>query len=81
MPEKAINLGVDGIIVSNHGGRQLDVGQSTIKPLTALAKEFGDRTTLMLDSGVRNGRMWLTLLQVARISRSWDAPSCMALVR
>ncbi len=53
--EKAIGLGVDGIIVSNHGGRQLDVGQSTIKPLTALAKEFGDRTTLMLDSGVRNG--------------------------
>lgn len=53
--EKAINLGVDGMIVSNHGGRQLDVGESTIKPLTALAKEFGDRTTLMLDSGVRNG--------------------------
>ena len=53
--EKAISLGVDGMIVSNHGGRQLDVGESTIKPLTALAKEFGDRTTLMLDSGVRNG--------------------------
>lgn len=53
--EKAIGLGVDGMIVSNHGGRQLDVGQSTIKPLTTLAREFGDRTTLMLDSGVRNG--------------------------
>ena len=53
--EKAIGLGVDGIIVSNHGGRQLDCGQSTIKPLTALAKEFGERTTLMLDSGIRNG--------------------------
>ncbi|MGC6566133.1 MAG: alpha-hydroxy acid oxidase [Akkermansiaceae bacterium] len=53
--EKAINLGVDGMIVSNHGGRQLDAGQSTIKPLTELAREFGDRTTLMLDSGVRNG--------------------------
>lgn len=53
--EKAIRLGVDGMIVSNHGGRQLDVGESTIKPLTALAREFGDRTTMMLDSGVRNG--------------------------
>jgi L-lactate dehydrogenase (cytochrome) len=53
--EMAINLGADGIIVSNHGGRQLDVGQSTIKPLAALAKEFGSRTTLMLDSGVRSG--------------------------
>ena len=43
------------MIVSNHGGRQLDVGQSTIKPLTALAEEFGSKTTLMIDSGVRNG--------------------------
>jgi L-lactate dehydrogenase (cytochrome) len=53
--EKAISLGVDGMIVSNHGGRQLDAGQSTIKPLTTLAKEFGDRTTIMIDSGLRAG--------------------------
>lgn len=53
--ERAVALGADGLIVSNHGGRQLDVGESTIKPLTTLAKEFGNRTTLMLDSGVRNG--------------------------
>lgn len=53
--EKAIRLGVDGMIVSNHGGRQLDAGQSTIKPLTELAKEFCDRTTLMMDSGLRAG--------------------------
>jgi L-lactate dehydrogenase (cytochrome) len=53
--ESALGLGVDGLIVSNHGGRQLDAGQSTIKPLTELAKEFGDRTTLMIDSGLRAG--------------------------
>lgn len=53
--EKALSLGVDGLIVSNHGGRQLDVGQSTIQPLTELAGEFGGRTTLMIDSGVRSG--------------------------
>jgi len=53
--EKAISLGVDGMIVSNHGGRQLDAGQSTIKPLAELAKEFGDRTTMMIDSGLRAG--------------------------
>lgn len=53
--EQALKLGVDGIIVSNHGGRQLDAGQSTIQPLTQLAREFGHRTTLMLDSGVRSG--------------------------
>jgi L-lactate dehydrogenase (cytochrome) len=53
--EKALACGVDGMIVSNHGGRQLDCGESTIKPLTALAKEFGTRTTLMIDSGIRSG--------------------------
>ena len=53
--ETALRLGVDGMIVSNHGGRQLDCGQSTIKPLAELAKEFGSRTTLMIDSGIRSG--------------------------
>jgi L-lactate dehydrogenase (cytochrome) len=53
--ELALRLGVDGMIVSNHGGRQLDAGESTIRPLIALAKEFGSRTTMMLDSGVRSG--------------------------
>ena len=53
--ERAIALGVDGMIVSNHGGRQLDSGESTIKPLTALAKEFKGKTTLMMDSGIRSG--------------------------
>ncbi|MEM1442481.1 MAG: alpha-hydroxy acid oxidase [Verrucomicrobiota bacterium] len=53
--EKAISLGVDGLIVSNHGGRQLDAGQSTIVPMTQLAREFGERTTVMLDSGLRAG--------------------------
>ncbi len=51
----ALDLGVDGMIVSNHGGRQLDAGQSTIKPLTELAEKFGDRTTMMIDSGLRAG--------------------------
>ena len=51
----ALDLGVDGLIVSNHGGRQLDAGQSTIKPLTELARKFGDKTTMMIDSGLRGG--------------------------
>jgi L-lactate dehydrogenase (cytochrome) len=52
---KAIQLGADGIIVSNHGGRQLDTGQSTIKPLAELSREFGDQITIMMDSGIRSG--------------------------
>ena len=53
--EKAIRLGLDGIIVSNHGGRQLDAGESTIKPLTRIAQKYGDKITVMMDSGLRSG--------------------------
>jgi L-lactate dehydrogenase (cytochrome) len=53
--ERAIKLGLDGIIVSNHGGRQLDAGQSSIKPLTSIAAKYGDKITVMMDSGLRSG--------------------------
>lgn len=53
--EKAIRLGLDGIIVSNHGGRQLDAGESTIKPLTRIAAKYGDQIKVMMDSGLRSG--------------------------
>nr|WP_299385906.1 alpha-hydroxy acid oxidase [Allomuricauda sp.] len=53
--EKAIKLGLDGIIVSNHGGRQLDAGESTIRPLTRIAEKYGDQITVMMDSGIRSG--------------------------
>ena len=53
--EKCIRIGVDGIIVSNHGGRQLDAGESTIKPLSRLAETYGDKLTVMMDGGVRSG--------------------------
>ena len=53
--EEAIRLGIDGIIVSNHGGRQLDAGESTIKPLTTIAGTYGDKIEVMMDSGLRSG--------------------------
>lgn len=53
--EEAIRLGLDGIIVSNHGGRQLDAGQSTTNCLTSIAEKYGDKITVMMDSGVRSG--------------------------
>ncbi len=53
--EKAIQVGLDGIIVSNHGGRQLDAGESTIKPLTSLAEKYGTQIKVMMDSGIRSG--------------------------
>ena len=51
----AIELGVDGIIVSNHGGRQIDAGESSIKPLKNLADKYGHQIKVMIDSGLRSG--------------------------
>lgn len=48
-------LGVDGIMVSNHGARQLDRAPSPIEVLPAINEAVGDKVTLMLDSGVRRG--------------------------
>ena len=48
-------MGLDGIIVSNHGGRQLDAGESTIKPLETIAAKYGDQIEVMMDSGIRSG--------------------------
>jgi L-lactate dehydrogenase (cytochrome) len=53
--KKAIQLGVDGLIVSNHGGRQLDAGQSSIVPMTSLAKKYKNQIKIMVDSGLRGG--------------------------
>lgn len=53
--ETAIRLGLDGVIVSNHGGRQLDAGQSAIKPLAEIAQKYGHQITVMMDSGIRSG--------------------------
>lgn len=52
---KAINHGVDGIIVSNHGGRNMDSAPATIRVLPEIAEAVGDKATVILDSGVRRG--------------------------
>ena len=62
--EKSISLGIDGIIVSNHGGRQLDAGSSTINSMISLVKKYEKKTTIMIDSGLRSG------VDVARVMAS-----------
>ncbi len=52
--EKCIRLGIDGIIVSNHGGRQLDAGESTIHSLKRMTGYKG-KIKIMMDSGMRSG--------------------------
>ncbi len=51
---QAAGAGVDGIVVSNHGGRQLDGAPAPIDMLPEIAAAVGDRTSILFDSGVRN---------------------------
>jgi L-lactate dehydrogenase (cytochrome) len=51
----AADFGADGIVVSNHGGRQLDGASGTAQALPAIAQAIGDRMTVLADGGVRGG--------------------------
>jgi len=51
----AADCGVDGIVVSNHGGRNLDGAMASIDALPDVARAVGDRVTVLLDSGIRRG--------------------------
>lgn len=53
--KRAVDLGADAIIVSNHGGRQLDSSPSTIAVLPDIARAVGDQVEVLWDSGLRNG--------------------------
>ena len=53
--DRAAALGVDGIIVSNHGGRQVEALPASIDALPAVVARVGQRVTVMMDSGIRSG--------------------------
>lgn len=55
--QAAIQIGVDGVIVSNHGGRQIDAGESSINSLIKLANNplYKSKLKIMLDGGIRSG--------------------------
>jgi len=52
---RAVDCGADGIVVSNHGGRQLEGAVSSIAALPAVAEAVGGRIEILLDSGIRRG--------------------------
>ncbi|HEY2985525.1 MAG TPA: lactate 2-monooxygenase [Jatrophihabitantaceae bacterium] len=52
---RAADAGMDGVIVSNHGGRQVDGAIASLDALPAIAKAVGERLTVLFDSGVRTG--------------------------
>src|SRR5215472_11233501 len=51
----ALSLGVDGLVVSNHGGRQVEALPAAIDALPAIAAQVGGRATVLMDSGIRSG--------------------------
>lgn len=53
--EMCVKLGIEGIIVSNHGGRQLDAGQSAIKSMEPIVDRYKGKIKIMMDSGLRSG--------------------------
>src|SRR5690606_30222154 len=53
--KQALDLGVDGIIVSNHGGRQVDRSIAALDALVRIREAVGPEPTLLMDSGVRSG--------------------------
>jgi L-lactate dehydrogenase (cytochrome) len=72
---RAAELGADGIVVSNHGGRQLDGVLSSARALPAIADAVGDRLTVLADGGVRSGldvaRMLALGARGVMLGRAW----------
>ncbi|MBP9235634.1 MAG: FMN-dependent L-lactate dehydrogenase LldD [Hyphomonadaceae bacterium] len=72
---EAVRLGADGVVVSNHGGRQLDGVPSTARALPAIADAVGDGLTVLADGGVRSGLDVVRMLALGAkgvlLGRAW----------
>ena len=72
---RAADIGADGLVVSNHGGRQLDATMGTAQALPAIAQAVGDWLTVLADGGVRSGLDVLKMLALGAkgvlIGRLW----------
>lgn len=72
---EAVNLGAQGIVVSNHGGRQLDGALSTVRALPPIVDAVGDKITVLTDGGIRSGldvvRMMALGAKGVLLGRAW----------
>lgn len=73
--KQAVAIGADGMVISNHGGRQLDGVASTASMLPQIADALGGSTTLLVDGGIRTGQDLVRALALganaALIGRPW----------
>ena len=72
---RALEAGVDGVVVSNHGGRQLDSVASTARALPSIAEAVGERIEVLVDGGVRTGLDVVKMLALGAdavlLGRAW----------
>jgi L-lactate dehydrogenase (cytochrome) len=72
---RALDAGVDGVIVSNHGGRQLDSVSSTVRALPGVVDAIGDQVEVLVDGGIRTGldvvKMMALGARAVLIGRAW----------
>jgi L-lactate dehydrogenase (cytochrome) len=73
--KQAVALGADGLVVSNHGGRQLDGVPSSVRAFPAIAEAVGDKLTILVDGGIRSGldvvRMLALGAKGVMLGRAW----------
>lgn len=72
---RAVDAGVDGIVVSNHGGRQLDDVDATARALPKIVARVGDQLTVLVDGGIRSGLDVVKLIALGAkaclVGRAW----------
>ena len=73
--KEAVATGADGLVVSNHGGRQLDAARSSISVLPKIVEAVGPKTTVVMDGGIRSGQDLTRALalgaKACMIGRAW----------
>lgn len=73
----AVRFGADGIVVSNHGGRQLDGVLSSARALPAIADAVKGDIAILADSGIRNGLDVVRMIALVPTPYCWVVLSCM----
>lgn len=70
---RAVEVGVDGIIVSNHGGRQLDFAPATLDCVANIKRAIGDSIPILMDGGVRRGTDILKVGVCFQVRAGWGS--------